>query len=392
MMRSHFNFWMLNFWMRSRLRSLVVLCLIPAFCFAQSTAAQDSDAAQGDAAQAAPAYSDQSAPVAAAPLPVKHSPQGYPILQDGTPIRLSLARTLSSADSRPGDRVDFKVVEPIVLDGMTVVPQGGIAWGKVVDVQRKRRMGRGGRLGIAVDSVEMANTQKAMLRATRESQGGGHQGIMGGAMVGTAIVFLPAAPLFLLMHGKEAKIREGTEITAYVNGDTIFVPPEGAAPANAAPPQAAAPAAPTAEAPGQPAPQSQSSTEAGAPEAGTAEGAPQGATDEAAPPEAAPNETDMPEAAAPENSAESAASDDSDNSGAAQAEPLSTEISFTSSPDGADIELDGAYIGSTPSTLGVPGGDHTVRFSKRGYQPYERKVRTAGGSISVHADLLPIGQ
>ena len=45
---------------------------------------------------------------------------------------------------------------------------------------------------------------------------------MTGAMVATAIEFWPAAPLFLLMHGKDITIPKGTEITAYVNGE---VPP-----------------------------------------------------------------------------------------------------------------------------------------------------------------------
>src|SRR6266436_10392085 len=42
---------------------------------------------------------------------------------------------------------------------------------------------------------------------------------MVGAMVATSLVVWPAAPLFLLMHGKDITIPAGTEITAYVNGD-----------------------------------------------------------------------------------------------------------------------------------------------------------------------------
>jgi len=38
-------------------------------------------------------------------------------------------------------------------------------------------------------------------------------------MVATSIVFFPAAPFFLFMHGKEISIPKGTEITAYVNGN-----------------------------------------------------------------------------------------------------------------------------------------------------------------------------
>jgi PEGA domain/PDZ domain len=39
-------------------------------------------------------------------------------------------------------------------------------------------------------------------------------------MVATAIVFFPAAPFFLFMHGKDITIPKGTEITAYINGNT----------------------------------------------------------------------------------------------------------------------------------------------------------------------------
>jgi hypothetical protein len=38
-------------------------------------------------------------------------------------------------------------------------------------------------------------------------------------MVATAIVAWPAAPLWLLVHGKDVTIGKGTQITAYVVGD-----------------------------------------------------------------------------------------------------------------------------------------------------------------------------
>jgi len=323
------------------LRFLLVLCLLPASCLAQgagstqpapaATAPADAnqpvDASQadtnpGDANQAGP-----SAPAATPPLPVKYSPEGFPILQDGTPVRLRLTRTLSSAECKAGDRIDFEVVDPEVLDGVTVIPQGSIAWGTVTDAEHKKRMTRGGKLAIEITEVQLANSQKAKLRATREAKGGGHTGVMGGAMVGSAIVFWPVAPLFLLMHGKEAKIPEGTEVTAYVDGDTVF------AQAGGAPPPAAA----------------------------------------QAPPQTAPEQSPQPSSQqeAPQAAAEGA----------------NTELTLTSTPDGADVEIDGTFVGSTPSTIPIASGDHTVRVSKKGYQPYERRLRVAGGSITVHADL-----
>jgi hypothetical protein len=38
-------------------------------------------------------------------------------------------------------------------------------------------------------------------------------------MVATAIVFWPAAPLFLLVHGKDITIPKGHEVTVYTNTD-----------------------------------------------------------------------------------------------------------------------------------------------------------------------------
>src|SRR5207248_1815632 len=80
-------------------------------------------------------------------------------------------------------------------------------------------MGRGGKLKVNIDHLRLVDGQKVPLRAVKENQGGGHVGAMTGAIVATSIVFFPAAPLFLFMHGKDITIPKGTEVAAYVNGD-----------------------------------------------------------------------------------------------------------------------------------------------------------------------------
>jgi hypothetical protein len=85
-------------------------------------------------------------------------------------------------------------------------------------------MGRGGKLDVALDYVRLTDGDKVALRAVKDAKGGGHTGAMTGAIVATAIVFWPAAPLFLLMHGKDISIPKGTEITAYVNGEIPLNP------------------------------------------------------------------------------------------------------------------------------------------------------------------------
>jgi hypothetical protein len=145
-------------------------------------------------------------------------------LEDATPIKLRLTRNLSSADATTGDRVDFEVLEDIKVKDEIVVPRGGLALGTVTDAQPKRRMARGGKLDVNIDDVRLADGEKVPLRAVKEAKGGSHTGAMTGAMVATAIVFFPAAPLFLFMKGKDITIPKGTEITAYINGDIPLDP------------------------------------------------------------------------------------------------------------------------------------------------------------------------
>jgi hypothetical protein len=56
---------------------------------------------------------------------------------------------------------------------------------------------------------------------------------------------------------------------------------------------------------------------------------------------------------------------------------------LVSVPDGADIEIDGSFVGNTPSDVQVTEGDHTVTVKKAGFKDWERKLKVSGGS-SVH--------
>lgn len=140
-------------------------------------------------------------------------------LEDGTPVKLRIGRTVSSADAHVGDNVDLEVLEEVKVGNVVVVPKGGTAMATVTSAQSKRRMGRGGNLDINIDYVKLVDGEKAALRAIKDGKGGGHVGAMTGAMVATSLVFFPAAPLFLFMHGKDITIPKGTEVTAYVNGN-----------------------------------------------------------------------------------------------------------------------------------------------------------------------------
>jgi len=239
----------------------------------------------------------------AAQAPVTSSAPTGPTLEDGTPVKLRIGRTVSSADAHVGETVDFEVLDEVRLTNLLIIPKGGVAWATVTEAQSKRRMARGGKLDMNIDSVRLVDGEKVALRAVKEVKGGGHTGAMTGAMVGTAIVFFPAAPLFLFMHGKDITIPKGTEITAYVNGNFPIDPTKFQ-------------------------------------------------------PKTATNTVQA-----------------------------NSKLAISSVPDGADIEVDGSFVGNTPSVIELASGDHSVLVKKPGYKPLERKIKIGGGEVRINAEL-----
>jgi hypothetical protein len=64
------------------------------------------------------------------------------------------------------------------------------------------------------------------------------------------------------------------------------------------------------------------------------------------------------------------------------------KVSVHSSPDGAEIYLDGQLIGSTPSTVELPAGTHELNVRLSGYQDWIRSMRILSGSeINLEAKL-----
>ena len=242
-------------------------------------------------------------------------------LEDGTPIKLRLTLNLSSADATTGDRVDFEVLEDVKVKEVIVVPRGGLALATITEAQHKRRMARGGKLNVNIDDVRLVDGEKAPLRAVKEAKGGGHTGAMTGAMIGTAIVFFPAAPLFLFMHGKDITIPKGTEVTAYINGDIPLDPKRFAAQTTGNSETGAAPVQPNA-----------------------------GAT-------AAQN-----------------------GSGADAALSI---VDIKSTPDGAEITVDEKFMGSTPSSLRLAAGDHKIKLEKSGFKIWERTLTVGAGATAT---------
>jgi len=124
-------------------------------------------------------------------------------LRNGTPIHLKLGKTISSATAHVGDVVDLRVVEEVTVDGLSVIPSGATAIGLVTEAEPKKRMGHGGKLAFTINFVRLKDDEKASVRSFQESTGSNSS----------------TGAILPLSSGKDVVFTQGTEFTAYVDGD-----------------------------------------------------------------------------------------------------------------------------------------------------------------------------
>jgi len=85
--------------------------------------------------QTAPVPPEQQAEQPAAPQQSAEtsnftSAKGF-VLEDATPVKMRINRTVSAGDAKAGDTVDFEVLQGISVNGTLVMPKGGLAFATV---------------------------------------------------------------------------------------------------------------------------------------------------------------------------------------------------------------------------------------------------------------------
>jgi hypothetical protein len=72
----------------------------------------------------------------------------------------------------------------------------------------------------------------------------------------------------------------------------------------------------------------------------------------------------------------------------APAQQGDSAISIKSTPEAADITVDGRYSGNTPSVIRLTAGDHEIEIGKPGFNVWKRKMTvTTGGQVTIDATL-----
>lgn len=138
------------------------------------------------------------------------------VLQDGMPIKLQLLNKLDSHMAKAGDKIEFEVVNDVVVNGVIVLRRGASATGVITASQASKTLGRAGRLTFTIDEIRLSNGEKVPVRAYNRTSGENRTGEMVYLMLNTPMA---VAPFFLLMHGTNTVFPRGTQIAAFVNGD-----------------------------------------------------------------------------------------------------------------------------------------------------------------------------
>jgi hypothetical protein len=121
-------------------------------------------------------------------------------LAKNTPVRVKLAKTLSSTTAHVGDPVELEVLEDVLVQGVNVLRKGTKESGVIAEAEPKKRFGHGGKLAFSVTSLRLANGEHAPLRAYEETSGA----------AGTSSAVLAS---------KDAVMQQNAEFTLLVDGD-----------------------------------------------------------------------------------------------------------------------------------------------------------------------------
>ena len=132
------------------------------------------------------------------------------LIPDGTELSVVTTEEISSKTATEGDSVTFKVEDDLVVNNQIVIAKGTLAKGTISAAEKSGRLGKGGKLGIKVESTTTVDSQKIKLRAS--------QGKQGDDKTGTTIALIALFGVFgFLKKGNNAKIKEGTKIKVYTD-------------------------------------------------------------------------------------------------------------------------------------------------------------------------------
>jgi hypothetical protein len=132
------------------------------------------------------------------------------VLPDGTEFTVVTTDEINSKTASEGDPLTFKILDDVKIDGQVVIAKDTLVKGVVANAKKAGMMGKGGTLGIRVESTTTVDNQRLKLRSSKGKEGDDKTG----TTVALVVLF---GPLGFLKHGKNAQIKPGTQIKVYTD-------------------------------------------------------------------------------------------------------------------------------------------------------------------------------
>lgn len=183
---------------------------------------QPAVAAEEPASLVAEALAEAAAPVAEAPAPL--------LLPKTTPLIIAIDKEMGSKISQTGETFPIRLVQPVVVDGIEVLPAGITGQGEVVHAKKAGLAGAAGELVLAARYLDL-DGRRIELRSFRfmeagETSLGKGQDNTGVSNMTTAL----AGPIGFFIGGGNTNVMPGTLANAKTRNDELFERPAAAAP------------------------------------------------------------------------------------------------------------------------------------------------------------------
>jgi len=145
---------------------------------------------------------------------------GMITIPDGTEIEIQLKSNASGEELKVGDIVDFVVVKPIQVNGLTIFEKEAPARARITTAKRAGHWGKAGKLEWAMQDVLAADGNRVSARFTKRQIGDSKGGTVAVAAVATTVLLGPVGLLWGLKKGKPAIIPACNRYSVFVSGDT----------------------------------------------------------------------------------------------------------------------------------------------------------------------------
>ena len=163
----------------------------------------------------------------------------------GTPIEVEAAYTVNSIDVKPGERISFRALVPIMIDGVMVIEKDALVTARITQAKRGGHWGKAGRLAWSMEDVvgadntriplapetgsrsdklwspETKGKQSEDIKGKGSVKGTSHSGEVAAMSILTGALFPPLALMGGFKRGENAVLSEGRRFVVSVGKATV---------------------------------------------------------------------------------------------------------------------------------------------------------------------------